>query len=282
MPYFTASSAPRKKSRSVSRRMTSIVCLVCRARISFSRSRRYRISLAWISMSVAWPWNPPIGWWIMTRELGRQKRLPASPGGEQQRAHARRLADAQRRHVGLDELHGVVDRQARRNRAAGRVDVEEDVLVGILRLEEQQLRHDQVGGDLGHRPDQEHHALLQQPRVDVVGALAAPRLLDHHRDQPEALRLCGSCCLAFPVHAAAPISSSNVTVLVLHLRLRQDPLDDVGFQRQRFHLREPLRLHVEPFYYLGGALVALRLLLDQRAHFGGLGLQAFGARELAR
>src|SRR6185503_766153 len=39
-PYFTASSAPRKKSRSVSRRMTSIDCFVCRAKISFSRSRR--------------------------------------------------------------------------------------------------------------------------------------------------------------------------------------------------------------------------------------------------
>ena len=37
------------------------------------------ISLAWISMSEAWPENPPEGWWIMTRELGRQKRLPLAP-----------------------------------------------------------------------------------------------------------------------------------------------------------------------------------------------------------
>ncbi len=30
-------------------------------------------------MSEAWPWKPPSGWWIMTRELGRMKRLPFSP-----------------------------------------------------------------------------------------------------------------------------------------------------------------------------------------------------------
>src|SRR5207249_138685 len=125
-----------------------------------------------------------------------------------QRAHARSLPDAQRADVGLDELHGVVDREAGRNRAARRVDVEEDVLVRVLGLEEQELRHDQVGGDLGHRPDQEHHALLQQPGIDVVGALAAPRLLDDHRDQPEVLRLRRR---ALPVHAPPPISSSKET-----------------------------------------------------------------------
>src|SRR5438477_323191 len=84
------------------------------------------------------------------------------------------------------------------------------VLVRVLGLEEQELRHDQVGGDLGHRPDQEHHALLQQPGIDVVGALAAPRLLDDHRDQPEVL---GLRCRAFPVHALPPISSSKETGL---------------------------------------------------------------------
>ena len=48
---------------------------------------------------------------------------------EKQRAHAHRDPDADRLHVGLDELHRVVDRKARVDRAARRVDVEEDVLV---------------------------------------------------------------------------------------------------------------------------------------------------------
>ena len=34
------------------------------------------ISLAWISMSAAWPWAPPNGWWIMIRLFGRLYRFP--------------------------------------------------------------------------------------------------------------------------------------------------------------------------------------------------------------
>ena len=49
----------------------STLCTGLAASSWFRRSRRYRISLAWIAMSVAWPWVPPEGWWIMTRELGR-------------------------------------------------------------------------------------------------------------------------------------------------------------------------------------------------------------------
>ena len=30
-------------------------------------------------MSVAWPWKPPDGWWVMIRACGRAKRLPAAP-----------------------------------------------------------------------------------------------------------------------------------------------------------------------------------------------------------
>ena len=57
--------------------------------------------------------------------------------------------------------------------AARRVDVQADVLVRVLRLEEQQLRDDQVRHVVVDRPDEEDHALLQQARVDVVRALAA-------------------------------------------------------------------------------------------------------------
>ncbi len=37
------------------------------------------ISLAWISMSTAWPDAPPWGWWISTRECGRMYRFPGVP-----------------------------------------------------------------------------------------------------------------------------------------------------------------------------------------------------------
>src|SRR5258708_32688891 len=43
-----------------------------------------------------------------------------------------------------------------------------------FRLEEKELRDDQVGRDLVDRTDEEYHPFLEQARVDVVGALAPP------------------------------------------------------------------------------------------------------------
>ena len=30
-------------------------------------------------MSVAWPWKPPLGWWMRMRLFGSAMRLPAAP-----------------------------------------------------------------------------------------------------------------------------------------------------------------------------------------------------------
>src|SRR5690606_1840110 len=78
-----------------------------------------------------------------------------------------------------------VDRHARGDDAAGRVDVQVDDLLGVLGLEEQHLGHDHVGHVVVDAADQEDHPLLEQPRVDVVGALAAAGLFDHHRNEVE-------------------------------------------------------------------------------------------------
>ena len=141
------------------------------------------ISLAWISMSVAWPWKPAETWWIRIFEFGQRHPLALGAAGQQQRAHAHRDPDADRLHVGLDELHRVVDRQAGVDRAAGRVDVEADVLVGVLGLQVQELGDDQVGDVLGDRRAEEDDPLAEQARVDVESALAARGLLDDHRYQ---------------------------------------------------------------------------------------------------
>ena len=58
-PYSTACSAVRMKSRSVSLDTLSSGWPVCLAMISFISSRLRTISLAWISMSTAWPSTPP-------------------------------------------------------------------------------------------------------------------------------------------------------------------------------------------------------------------------------
>jgi len=50
-------------------------------------------------------------------------------------------------------------------------------------IREQQLGHDQVGHVVLDRADDEDHPLLEEARVDVVGAFAAGGLLDHHGDE---------------------------------------------------------------------------------------------------
>src|SRR5260370_35779329 len=74
------------------------------------------------------------------------------------------------------------NRSPRRDRTAGGVDVHIDFALGILGFEEQELRGNEIGYlvvDLTEEDD----AVLQQPRVDVIGALAAPGLLHHEWNQ---------------------------------------------------------------------------------------------------
>ena len=118
---------------------------VSAASMPLSRSRIRRISLACSSMSLAWPSTPPKGWCRRIRAWGRAKRLPLVPGRQQHGRRRGRLAEAEGRHVGLDELHGVVDGEQGGDVAARRVDVEVDVLVRLLGLQEEQLGADQVG-----------------------------------------------------------------------------------------------------------------------------------------
>ena len=59
--------------------------------------------------------------------------------------HAGRKTDADGAHPGTDQLHRVVNRQARRNASARAVDVQVDVLFRVLGFEEKKLCDDEVG-----------------------------------------------------------------------------------------------------------------------------------------
>ena len=74
--------------------------------------------------------------------------------------------------------------------AAGAVDVDRHIGVGVLRLEVQQLGDDQVGDVVVDRRAEEHDAIDQQPGVDVERPLAAGGALDDRWDQHEALLKC--------------------------------------------------------------------------------------------
>src|SRR3954463_15308485 len=113
--------------------------------------------------------------------VGQRHALALGAARQQERAHGHRDADADRLHVGLDELHRVVDREAGVDGAARRVDVERDVLVRVLRLEVEELGDDQVHDLVGHGRAEEDDPLVEEARVDVEGALPAGGLLDDHR-----------------------------------------------------------------------------------------------------
>jgi hypothetical protein len=99
---------------------------------------------------------------------------------QQQSPHRHGYTYAYRLHVGLDELHRVVDRKTRVHRAARRVDVDGDVFVRILRLKVQQLGDYEIGYLIVHGSTQEDDPLVEQPAVDVERTLASRGLLDDH------------------------------------------------------------------------------------------------------
>src|SRR5690349_1104475 len=76
--------------------------------------------------------------WLMDQDprVGERVPLALGPGRQQDRGHRGRLPDAGGRHVRLDELHGVVNRQASRHDAPGAVDIQEDVPIRVLGLQE--------------------------------------------------------------------------------------------------------------------------------------------------
>ena len=109
--------------------------------------------------------------------------LALGPGGQEQRAHAGALADAVGRHVARDPLHRVVDRQPGGDAAAGAVDVEMDVGLGVLMGQDQHLGDDQVGDVVVDGRAQDDDAVLEQAGIDIHRPLFATAPFDHDRDQ---------------------------------------------------------------------------------------------------
>ena len=123
--------------------------------------------------------------WLVDQHSGVGQGVPLArrAGGQQHGGSGRSLTDADRGHVGVDEAHGVVDGEQPVHVAAGAVDVDGDVVVGILALQMQQLGDDQVGDVVVDRCAEEDDAIDEQPRVDVEGPLAAAGALDDGGDQ---------------------------------------------------------------------------------------------------
>ena len=88
--------------------------------------------------------------------------------GEQELAHGCRHAGHHGHHVVRDELHGVIDGHTGGHGAAGRVDVQVNVRLGVLCGEQQHLRADEVSIRVAHLGAEPDDALLQEAVIHVI------------------------------------------------------------------------------------------------------------------
>src|SRR5262249_38252480 len=69
--------------------------------------------------------------------MWQRESLLVASGCQQNGGHAGGLADADRRNVVPDELHGVVYRQASGDRSTGAVDIERNIAFGVFSFKEE-------------------------------------------------------------------------------------------------------------------------------------------------
>ena len=127
--------------------------------------------------------------------------------GEQHGRHGSRLTHADGDDIGPDEGHGVENRQAGGDGAAGRIDVDRNILFRIFRFQEQQLGDDQIGDLVVNRSAQKDDVLFQQPGIDVVRAFPTGGLFDHHGDKDRVSHLASGLCRdrASPAQIVKPV-----------------------------------------------------------------------------
>mmetsp|Transcript_10790 Transcript_10790/g.24526 ORF Transcript_10790/g.24526 Transcript_10790/m.24526 type:complete len:287 (-) Transcript_10790:3-863(-) len=106
---------------------------------------------------------------LMDHDTGIGQRLPLarSSRAEQEGTHGCSCTEADGGSIARDVLHGIIDCHPRGDRSSRRVDVDSDVLAGILVRQEQHLSNEVVGDFVVHVSSQEQDPVLCQSRVDV-------------------------------------------------------------------------------------------------------------------
>src|ERR1700676_4085560 len=112
--------------------------------------------------------------------IGQSKAFFGCAPGEENGGDGGGLSNASGNHVGLHELHGVIDGETGGDGTAWRIDIKLDIALGIFGLEEEHLCGGEVGDVIVDRRANEDDVLFEEPRVDVIGAFATAGLFDHH------------------------------------------------------------------------------------------------------
>mmetsp|Transcript_7092 Transcript_7092/g.10650 ORF Transcript_7092/g.10650 Transcript_7092/m.10650 type:complete len:277 (-) Transcript_7092:219-1049(-) len=100
--------------------------------------------------------------------VGQRPPLPRSAGPQQKRPHARRHPEAHGVDIARHVLHGIVNGHAGADAPPGRVDVERNVLGGVLVGEVEELGDEDVGDLVVDSLAEEDDAVLEEAGDDVL------------------------------------------------------------------------------------------------------------------
>lgn len=113
----------------------------------------------------------------------KDKALALGATGEQHGSHGGGHADADRGDSRLDQLHRIVDGEARGHGATGGVDVEFDVFLLVLAFQEEELGDDDVGDVIVDFRAKHDDTVLEETRVNIVSAFSLRGFLDYRWDE---------------------------------------------------------------------------------------------------
>jgi hypothetical protein len=108
---------------------------------------------------------------------------PLIPANQEHSRNRSSLAHAGGDDIRFNELHGVIDRESRGNRATRGINVQLNVLFRILGLQKEHLSGSEVRDMVVDRSADKDDVFLQQARIDVVRTLAPAGLFHDHRNQ---------------------------------------------------------------------------------------------------
>ena len=105
--------------------------------------------------------------------VGKRKSLALCTARKKECAHGCRHTDTDSGNIAFDVVHSVVDRHSCRDRASGAVDVKINILVGILRLEIEELCNNERCGNIVYLIRKENDSVIKKSGINVIGALTA-------------------------------------------------------------------------------------------------------------
>ncbi len=99
--------------------------------------------------------------------IGQGLALPRSTGTQQKGSHTRRHSETDSLNVARDELHRIVNGKSSTNGATGRVDVESNVLVGVVVSEVEELSDKDVRDFVVDVSSEQENSILEEARDDI-------------------------------------------------------------------------------------------------------------------